>query len=182
MTKSRVELMVERLQDMQAASPDIIASAIVSVDGLIIASALVLNYLVADQNIPSMVAAYIAQLEVSPFAFLLIVNGLILLLGCLFDATTLLLIVVPLFLPAAHALGIDPVHFGVLITLNIMIGLITPPYGVLLFVLSGVTGIPLSDIIDEIWPFILVLLLTLGCLILLPSVTLWLPRMFGYGT
>ena len=81
--------------------------------------------------------------DVSPLMFLLLVNLLFLILGCLFDATTLLLVIVPLFLPAARELGIDLVHFGVVIVVNIMIGLITPPYGVLLFVMSGLTGISL---------------------------------------
>jgi tripartite ATP-independent transporter DctM subunit len=152
-----------------------------SVVGLIIASALVLNYLVASENIPAMVASHMSDLNVSPLVFLFGVNILVLLLGCLFDATTLLLIVVPLFLPTAQALGIDLVHFGVVITINIMIGLVTPPYGVLLFVLNGVTGIPLRDIIREIWPFIFVLLLALVILTLVPSIVLWLPRMFGYA-
>jgi tripartite ATP-independent transporter DctM subunit len=152
-----------------------------SVVGLIIASALVLNYLVASENVPAMVAGQLVGLEMSPVVFLLGVNVLILLLGCLFDATTLLLIVVPLFLPAAKMLGIDLVHFGVVITVNIMIGLVTPPYGVVLFVLNGVTGIPLRDIIREIWPFIFVLLLVLLAMTLIPSIVLWLPRMFGYG-
>ncbi|MDP2699415.1 TRAP transporter large permease [Thalassospira sp.] len=152
-----------------------------SVVGLIIASALVLNYLVASENIPSVVAGYLADINMSPLMFLLGVNVIILLLGCLFDATTLLLIVVPLFLPAASHLGVDLVHFGVVVTINIMIGLITPPYGILLFVLNGVTGIPLRDIIREIWPFVAILLVALIVLVVFPSMVLWLPRQFGYG-
>ncbi|MFH1805867.1 MAG: TRAP transporter large permease [Pseudomonadota bacterium] len=152
-----------------------------SVVGLIIASALVLNYLVASENIPSVVAGYLADINMSPLMFLFGVNVIILLLGCLFDATTLLLIVVPLFLPAASHLGVDLVHFGVVVTINIMIGLITPPYGILLFVLNGVTGIPLRDIIREIWPFVGILLVALVILVVFPSMVLWLPRLFGYG-
>ena len=149
--------------------------------GVIIASALVLNYLVASENIPSVVADHLTAVNMSAPMFLLMVNVIILVLGCLFDATTLLLIVVPLFLPTARLLGIDLVHFGVVVTINIMIGLITPPYGVLLFVLNGVTGIPLRDIIREIWPFIFVLLLALAFLTFVPTVVLWLPRLFGYA-
>ncbi|OSQ50284.1 TRAP transporter large permease [Thalassospira alkalitolerans] len=152
-----------------------------SVVGVIIASALVLNYLVASENIPSVVADHLTAVNMSAPMFLLMVNVIILVLGCLFDATTLLLIVVPLFLPTARLLGIDLVHFGVVVTINIMIGLITPPYGVLLFVLNGVTGIPLRDIIREIWPFIFVLLLALAFLTFVPTVVLWLPRLFGYA-
>ena len=152
-----------------------------SVVGLIIASALVLNYLVASENLPSIVADSLSSTDMSPLAFMLLINVIILALGCLFDATTLLLIVVPLFLPTASMLGIDLVHFGVVITINIMIGLITPPYGVLLFVLNGVTGIPLRDIIREIWPFVFALLGALLVLVFVPDMVLWLPRMFGYA-
>jgi tripartite ATP-independent transporter DctM subunit len=151
-----------------------------AVVGLIIASALVLNYLVASENIPALMSQKILSIETSPLIFLLAVNILFLILGCLFDATTLILIVVPLFLPAAKALGIDLVHFGVVMTVNIMIGLITPPYGVLLFVLNGLTGIPLKSIIREVWPFIIVEVASLAVMVVFPSVVLWLPRMFGY--
>ena len=151
-----------------------------AVVGMIIAAALVFNYLVASENIPGIVADSLAGLDIPPLLFLLAINLVFLALGCLFDATTLLLVVVPLFLPSALALGIDPVHFGVLIVVNIMIGLVTPPYGVLLFVINAVTGIPLNEIIREIWPFLWVLLAALGALILFPEIVLFLPRLFGY--
>ncbi len=148
--------------------------------GLIIAGALVFNYIVASENIPAQVANALQGIDISPITFLLLVNLLFLALGCLFDATTMLLIVVPLFLPTCRALGIDLVHFGVVIVVNIMIGLITPPYGVLLFVINALTGIPLKDIIREIWPFLAVLIVALIVLTLVPDIVLWLPRTFGY--
>lgn len=148
--------------------------------GLIIAGALVFNYIVASENIPAQVANALQGIDISPIVFLLLVNLLFLALGCLFDATTMLLIVVPLFLPTCRALGIDLVHFGVVIVVNIMIGLITPPYGVLLFVINALTGIPLKDIIREIWPFLAVLILALIVMTLVPDIVLWLPRTFGY--
>ena len=148
--------------------------------GLIIAGALVFNYIVASENIPNQVASALQGIDISPIMFLLLVNLLFLALGCLFDATTMLLIVVPLFLPTCRALGIDLVHFGVVIVVNIMIGLITPPYGVLLFVINALTGIPLKDIIREIWPFLGALVLALLVMTLVPDIVLWLPRMMGY--
>ncbi len=151
-----------------------------SIVGLIIASALILNYLVASENIPNIVAAWMMDINFSPFLFMLAIMVLFLLLGALFDATTLLLIVVPLFLPTARALEIDLVYFGVVATINIMIGLITPPYGVLLFVINGVTGIDLGEIIKEIWPFIGVLISCLFVLVLLPDIILFIPRLLGY--
>ena len=151
-----------------------------AVVALLIAGAFVLNYIVASENIPQAISHGLQAVKVSPLVFLLLVNLLFLLLGCLFDATTLLLVMVPLFLPACRDLGIDLVHFGVVIVINIMLGLLTPPYGVLLFVMSGLTGIPLREIIREVWVFIGVLMLALLIIIVMPETVLWLPQIFGY--
>jgi TRAP-type transport system large permease protein len=148
--------------------------------GLVIGGALILNYVVASENIPGLVAQQLVGLDVDPLVFILCVNLLLLLLGCLLDATTLILVIIPLFLPACRELGIDLVHFGVIAVVNCMIGLITPPYGILLFVINGVTRIPLVEIIREIWPFFAVLILALLALILLPDLVLFVPRQFGY--
>ncbi|WP_417414576.1 TRAP transporter large permease [Hoeflea sp.] len=148
--------------------------------GLVIGGALILNYVVASENIPNLVAQSLVGLDVSPLAFLIGVNVLFLLLGCVLDATTIILVIIPLFLPACEELGIDLVHFGVVAVVNCMIGLITPPYGILLFVINAVTQIPLREIIGEIWAFLGVLILALAALILFPGIVLWLPRMFGY--
>ena len=149
--------------------------------GLVIGGALILNYVVASENIPSLLAERLVGLDVDPLTFLLGVNILLLLLGCVLDATTIILVIIPLFLPTCRELGIDLVHFGVVAVVNCMIGLITPPYGILLFVLNAVTGIPLGEIIREIWPFLLALLIALFALVLWPGLVLWLPRQFGYA-
>ena len=148
--------------------------------GLVIGGALILNYVVASENIPNIVAQALVGLDVSPLVFLIGVNVLFLLLGCVLDATTIILVIIPLFLPTCREMGIDLVHFGVVAVVNCMIGLITPPYGILLFVINAVTQIPLREIIGEIWAFLGVLILALACLILFPGIVLWLPRMFGY--
>jgi len=148
--------------------------------GLVIGGALILNFVVASENIPNLLAAHLVGLDIDPLLFLLGVNLLLLILGCVLDATTLILVIIPLFLPACRELGIDLVHFGVVTVVNSMIGLITPPYGILLFVINAVTRIPLSEIIREIWPFLAVLLIALLCLVLWPGLVLWLPRLFGY--
>lgn len=147
---------------------------------LIIAGAFLFNYIVAAEQVPGALAQVLTDLDLSPVAFMLIINVLFLLFGCFLDATTMLLVLVPLLMPSIRAVGIDPVHFGVVIVVNMMIGLITPPYGVLLFLINGVTGIPLGAIIREIWPFIGVLIAALLLMALVPDVVLWLPRMFGY--
>ncbi|MGI9487115.1 MAG: TRAP transporter large permease [Geminicoccaceae bacterium] len=148
--------------------------------GLVIGGALILNYIVASENIPGMMADALVGLDVSPVTFLIGVNILILLLGCVLDATTLILVIIPLFLPTCRELGIDFVHFGVVAVVNCMIGLITPPYGILLFVINAVTRIPLGEIIREVIPFLAVLIAALIVLILQPGLVLFLPRMFGY--
>ena len=148
--------------------------------GLVIGGALILNYIVASENIPNIMASYFIGLDISPFAFLITVNIILLLLGCLLDATTLILVIIPLFLPACRILEIDLVHFGVVAIINCMIGLITPPYGILLFVINAVTRIPLGEIIREVIPFLLVLVLALLVMITVPEIVLWLPRKFGY--
>jgi tripartite ATP-independent transporter DctM subunit len=148
--------------------------------GLVIGGALILNFVVASENIPGMLADALVGLDVEPIIFLLGVNVLILLLGCVLDATTIILVIIPLFLPTCRELGIDLVHFGVVAVVNCMIGLITPPYGILLFVINAVTRIPLGEIIREVLPFLAVLIAALLVLILVPELVLWLPRIFGY--
>ncbi|MEM7642674.1 MAG: TRAP transporter large permease [Pseudomonadota bacterium] len=148
--------------------------------GLVIGGALILNYVVASENIPNLLAARLVGLDIHPLLFLLGVNVLLLLLGCILDATTIILVIIPLFLPTCRELGIDLVHFGVVAVVNCMIGLITPPYGILLFVINAVTRIPLAEIIWEVWPFLIVLILALAAMILSPGLVLWLPRLFGY--
>ena len=148
--------------------------------GLVIGGALILNYVVASENVPQALAAWMKGMEVSSMGFMIAINLLLLALGCVLDATTIILVIIPLFVPAAVALGIDPVHFGVVVVVNCMIGLITPPYGILLFVINGTTGISLKEMIVEIWPFIIALLVALALLIAFPQIVLWVPEWFGY--
>jgi tripartite ATP-independent transporter DctM subunit len=148
--------------------------------GLVIGASMILTYVVIQENVPQMISALFAGAEISPLAFMLLVNLLVLLLGCVLDATVIILVIVPLFIPTCAQLGIDLVHFGVVIVVNAMIGLITPPYGILLFVISAVAQIPLNEIIGEIWIFLAVLLLALLVMIMFPEIILWLPRALGY--
>jgi tripartite ATP-independent transporter DctM subunit len=151
-----------------------------AVVGIIICGAFLLNYVLATEQIPERVADWFASLELGPLGFLLVANLVFLVLGCLLDTTTLLLVLVPLLVPVAKSLGVDLVHFGVVIVLNMMIGLLTPPYGVLLFVLAGLSGTPVKAIVRELAPFILVLVAVLLLITLVPSLVLALPRLAGY--
>ena len=148
--------------------------------GLVIGASMILTYVVVQEDIPNMISGILSVVDISPLAFLIFVNVLVLLLGCILDATVIILVIVPLFIPTCQALGIDLVHFGVLVVVNSMIGLITPPYGILLFVINAVTDIPLKEIIGEIWAFLGVLLGALGIMILFPDVILWLPGILGH--
>ncbi len=95
--------------------------------------------------------------EISPLVFLLLVNVLLLILGCFLEGTTIILVILPVLMPTAQALGIDPVHFGVMAVVNIMIGLVTPPFGLLLFMMTKIAGVPLRDMVREVMPFLYVM-------------------------
>jgi len=148
--------------------------------GIVIGGAFILNFIVISEQIPQSIAMLLEGTDVNPIVFLIVVNLLILALGCILDATTIILVIVPLFIPTCEVLGIDLVHFGVLVVVNSMIGLITPPYGILLFVINAVTDIPLREIIAEIWAFLVILIAALLIMMLIPDLVLWLPRVFGY--
>jgi len=148
--------------------------------GMLIAGALVFNYVVTIENIPESIKAILTSWEMSPIVFLIFVNILLLLLGCFLEGTTILLIVVPVLIPTAQALGIDLVHFGVVVVVNIMLGLVTPPYGLLLFIVAKISGAPLRAIVRDAWPFILWMVLCLGIITFIPDTVLWLPRLRGY--
>ena len=144
--------------------------------GVVIGASMILMYVVIQENVPMMISEVLSGSDISPLTFLLLVNLLVLLLGCVLDATVIILVIVPLFIPTCNALGIDLIHFGVLIVVNSMIGLITPPYGILLFVISAVSQIPLKEMIREIWPFLGILIVALVVMILVPDIVLWVPR------
>jgi tripartite ATP-independent transporter DctM subunit len=148
--------------------------------GMLIAGALVFNYVVTAENIPRALAAFLKGYELSPLTYLLVVNLLLLALGCFLEGTTILLVIVPVLLPTAHALGIDPVHFGVVAVVNIMIGLITPPYGLLLFMMTRIAAVPLGDLVREVMPFLAVMIGALALITFVPDLVLALPRLLGY--
>ena len=148
--------------------------------GMLIAGALVFNYVITAENIPKTLAAMLKAYELSPLMFLLFANVVLLVLGCFLEGTTILLVIVPVLLPTAQALGIDPVHFGVVAVVNIMIGLITPPYGLLLFLMVKVADVPLRDLVREVMPFLYVMIAALAVITLIPDLVLFLPRLMGY--
>lgn len=147
---------------------------------LLIASAFVVNYAIANEGLAEALVTLIAGLEMSQLQFMLLVNLILLVLGCFLDGSVILLVIIPLLLPTARALGIDLTYFGVVAIINFMIGLITPPYGLVLFVLASLTGVPIQKIFRAVVPFFLALIALLALLILLPEIVLFLPQAFGY--
>ncbi len=148
---------------------------------LIIASAFVINYAFTAERVPALVADWLTGLHLSQLGFLMVVNVLFLVLGCFLDTSIMLLVLVPILLPAAKLLEIDLVHFGVVLVVNMMIGLVTPPFGMLLFVINALAGVPLKGMIHEAWIFIGVLIVALFLMTVFPQTVLWLPHMLGYG-
>jgi tripartite ATP-independent transporter DctM subunit len=154
------------------------ASAVITI---ILAGSFMLNYAFTAEGVPQMMARWVEGLQLGQTQFLLLVNVLFLVLGCFLDVSVLLLVFVPMLLPAAKLLGVDLVHFGVLVVLNMMIGLIHPPFGMLLFVTKALTGIPIGAMMKEGWLFLLMLLGLLLAMTFFPEIVLWLPRTMGYG-
>ena len=159
----------------------LVSSARISISiGMLIAGALVFNYVITVENIPQSVSTVLKTFELSPLVFLLLVNVILLVLGCVLEGSTIILVVLPVMLPTAEALGIDPVHFGVVAVFNIMLGLVTPPYGLLLFMMSKIANVSLAGLVREVIPFLAVMIAALAAITLLPDLVLWLPRLAGY--
>ncbi|HUG22287.1 TRAP transporter large permease [Piscinibacter sp.] len=159
----------------------LLSSARMSISiGMLIAGAMVFNYVITSENIPAALSASLGGLELSAMGFLLLVNLVLLVLGAFLEGSTIILIILPVLLPTATALGIDPVHFGVMAVLNIMIGLVTPPYGLLLFMMTKVANVPLSALLREVFPFLLVMFGALALVTAWPGIVLLLPRLAGY--
>jgi tripartite ATP-independent transporter DctM subunit len=159
----------------------LISSARITVSiGMLIAGALVFNYVITIENIPAALSTLLKGFELSPLGFLLIVNIVLLVLGCFLEGSTIILVVLPVLLPTAQALGVDPVHFGIMAVTNIMIGLVTPPYGLLLFMMVKIAEVPLKDLVIDVLPFLAVMLVALALITLFPDFVLYLPRLAGY--
>ena len=146
----------------------------------IIANAVVFAYLLTSENIPQTIADSILAANIGKIGFLIIVNILLFIMGQFMEPSSVVMIMVPLLLPIATALGVDPVHFGILLIVNMEIGMITPPVGLNLFVASGLTGMNLKDVIVSCLPWTLTLFVGLVLVTYIPEISLWLPRLM-YG-
>lgn len=148
---------------------------------LIVGAAALFGWVLAREQAPQIAADFILGFTDSPLVFLLLVNLLLLVVGCVLEPTAAILILVPVLGPVAAAFGIDPVQFGVVVIFNLVIGLITPPVGLVLFVLSSVTGAPVHTVIKGVVPFFIPMVVTLILITLVPALSLWLPGALGFN-
>jgi tripartite ATP-independent transporter DctM subunit len=148
---------------------------------LIIAMAAPFGWVLIQQQVPNAILRSLMSISSEPWIILLIVNLVLLILGMFLEAIAILIIAYPILAPVMAAIGIDPVHFGVIMVLNLMVGLVTPPVGLCLYVVSGIARVPVGDIIREIAPYLLALVIILGLVTFVPALSMWLPQSLGYG-
>ena len=130
---------------------------------------------------PQTMASFAAKYIHSTWVLLLAINILLLILGCLMDATAIMLITVPTLIAIATKFGISPIMFGCIVVLNLMIGLITPPFGLCLFIGCGIARISLETLVRAIWPFIIVEVVVLFLVTYIEPLSMFIPRLFGYA-
>lgn len=151
----------------------------VGATSIMIGAAAIISYIVAREQLAANIGNWILGFTANKYTFLFLVNIVILILGMFMDTSTIQLVFVPIMIPVATALGIDMVHFGLVVTFNMMVGLSTPPFGMLLFITSGISGTPLKGVMKEIlWP-LTVMLIVLVIITYFPEVTLFLPKATG---
>jgi C4-dicarboxylate transporter DctM subunit len=147
---------------------------------LIVATALAFGHWMTESGIPNQLVNFVIGHHFATWQFLLIINGLLLVLGCFLEVTATLLLVLPILAPALVPLGVDPVHFSIIFTHNMEIGLVHPPVGLNLFVLSTISSASIGEVIRGILPFLVLLLIVLAIITYVPILTLWLPNaVFG---
>ncbi|MDC7229978.1 MAG: TRAP transporter large permease [Sphaerochaetaceae bacterium] len=151
----------------------------VGATSIMIGAAAIISYIVAREQLAANIGNWILGFTANKYTFLFLVNIVILILGMFMDTSTIQLVFVPIMIPVASALGIDMIHFGLVVTFNMMVGLSTPPFGMLLFITSGISGTPLKGVMKEIlWP-LTVMLIVLVIITYFPEVTLFLPKATG---
>jgi len=142
----------------------------------IIANASMFAYFLTLENVPQMLTDFVVNMHLNKIMFLVAVNIILLIAGNFMEPSSIIMIMVPLLLPVATMLGIDPIHFGVIITINMELGMLTPPVGLNLFVASGITGEPIKEVVKSVLPWFLVLLVGLLLITYIPEISLWLPN------
>ena len=145
----------------------------------IIANAMLFAHVLTTEQIPQTITAWVVDMGLQPWQFLLVVNIVLLVAGAFMEPSAIILILAPILFPIAVQLGIDPIHLGIIMVVNMEIGLITPPVGLNLFVTSAVTGMPLTAVVKAAWPWLMLLLSFLIVITYVPSISLALPNWLG---
>jgi len=145
----------------------------------IITNAVLFSFIMANENIPQLLAEWLLDMGLGPISFLLAVNVLLLLAGNVMEPSSIVLIMAPILFPVAMKLGIDPIHFGILITVNMEVGMCHPPVGLNLYVASGITKMGITDLTVAVWPWLLSMIVFLLLVTYWPPLTLALPRALG---
>jgi C4-dicarboxylate transporter DctM subunit len=135
------------------------------------------SWFITSERVPHDVAALMISITSNPYGIMALINILLLIVGCLVNTSTAIIILAPILVPIVKSVGIDPVFFGIILIVNLSIGTITPPVGADLFLAQTITGVKIETIIKQVFPFILVLLLDLAILIYVPQITMWLPNL-----
>jgi TRAP-type C4-dicarboxylate transport system permease large subunit len=141
----------------------------------------VFSYLIGSSGMLQSLSNFISSSGLSPWLVMICINILLLILGCIMDGLAILLVCVPLFVPVIVALGFDPVWFGVIMCVNLEIGLITPPVAINLFLMKAVFNVPIFTVIRGVFPYLIVLLIFLAVIMAFPALSLWLPSMMRGG-
>jgi C4-dicarboxylate transporter DctM subunit len=145
----------------------------------IITNAVLFSFLMANENIPQQIATWMSSAGVNWVVFLLVVNLLLLLAGNVMEATSIVLIMAPILFPVAVKLGIHPVHLGILMVVNMEVGMCHPPVGLNLYVASGIAKMGITELTIAVMPWLLTMIAFLGVVTYVPELSLWLPRMLG---
>jgi tripartite ATP-independent transporter DctM subunit len=155
------------------------AATLTGMVGLMIIATTIFSFVVGVSGLAQRLSDVIVSSGLSPIMVIIVINIVMLLLGCIMDGLAILIVTMPLFIPLVISLGFNPVWFGVVVTVNIEIALITPPVALNLFLVSGTFHIPTADVIRGVFPFLVVLIIFLGLLIAFPQISLWLPGMMS---
>jgi C4-dicarboxylate transporter DctM subunit len=145
----------------------------------IITNAVLFSFLMTHENIPQALASWITAQGLGWIGFLLIVNILLLLAGNVMEPSSIIVIMAPILFPVAMKLGIDPIHFGIMMTVNMEVGMCHPPVGLNLYVASGITKMGITELTVAVWPWLLTMLVFLVAVTYWPAMTLWLPGVLG---
>lgn len=177
-----VGLFVTRELNLRDIPPALLRAGVTtSVVFVLIATANGVSWLLTTQQVPALISAYLKAISPSPLVFLLVVNLFLLMVGCLMETAAALIMLVPILAPVAATYGIHPLHFGFVVVMNLVIGLLTPPVGAVLFVVCGMTDLPLERLMRGVWPHLVWQLVVLALVTYFSELALWIPRMLGYA-